>query len=255
MREELEGYLEAANDFVKEKPLHIASAIVLVAALAVFWNYLFLVLRGLLYAALALIAIFAGILVWAKLRYRQPSLKELFKEKKRLLRALKIAEKKYMRRKLSEKDFNALFKEKQRLLIQVEAEIEQHYNKEKGEKATAELLKVQAKKRHFLRGLLDEKRRIIKELDLAEKSYLKRAIDAKTYQELVQKNQHRLIDLEAEIKELYAEANVSEVMTNLKQKLSSLEKRKKDRKSKKELGDKKRKMQIAKEIAEQVSKK
>jgi hypothetical protein len=195
------------------------------------------------------------ILVWAKLHYRKPSLRVLFGEKKRLLAAIKIAEQQYMRRKLSEPDFNKIFKEKQQRLIEVEAMIDQQYNEEKKEKTGSELLAVETKKRHILKGLIDEKRRIIREINLAEKSYLKRKLDAKTYQDIVQRNQQKLIDIEAQIKELYSEASVSKVMGSLKKGLSDLENQKKAKGKKKALTEKEEQMEIASEIAEQIRKK
>jgi len=253
MNERVEETVERLSELVREKPLVFAAVVIVIFLIVLFWNLLFLVLRGLLFAAIALAIIFGSILLAAKLRYRKPSLKSLFRKKKKLLRAIKIAEKRYMRRKLSEKDFNKFFKEKQSKLIEVEALIDQQYNKENSEKVDKQVLEVQAKKRHVLRNLLDEKRRIIKEIDLAEKRYLRRKIDAKTYQQLVQKNQKELIDLEASIKGIYEEANISKVMSNLKQKLLDLEKKKKEKKKDRKHKAEEKQVQVAKEIAEQVS--
>ena len=93
-----------------------------------------------------------------------------------------------------------------------------------------------------------------KEMDLAEKRYLKRKLDAKTYQALVQKNQETLIQLEAQIKHLYSEANIQKVMDSLKERLSDLEGEKRDNKKKKEKGIRAEELQIASDIADQLSK-
>ncbi len=255
LKEEFEERLEFVNDLVKENYLTIALLIIAGILLVIFWQRLYLILQTLLYAAVALAAIIAAILVLVKVKYRQPSLKALNSEKKRLLTSINIAERKYMHRKISEKDFNSFFKEKQRKLIQLEAKIDQLYNKEKKVKVDKEVLAVQTKKRHILKSLLEEKRRIIKELDIAEKRYLKRKIDAKTYQEMVQRDQHSLIELEAQIKELYKEANVTKVMENLKEKLSEIEKKKRKKRVKRARSEKEEFLRIAKEIAEQVSEK
>jgi len=253
MHPKLEQAIEQLEEIARENPLVFAAAAIVVLLVALLWNALFLVLRGLLFATIALALIFGAILLWAKIHYRKPSLKSLFAEKKRLLEAIRIAEKKYMQRKLSEKDFNGIFKEKQRLLIGVEAMIDQQYNRESSEKIGREILDVQAKKRHVLRELLDEKMRLIREMDLMEKSYLKRKIDSKTYQEMVQKNQHELVEIEADIKSIYEEANVSKVMSSLKEKLAELEKRKKESKKKKKDAEEQKQIRVAKEIAEQIS--
>ncbi len=245
--------IEALKELILQYKLIIAGVLIVAIVIAFAWSTVFVILRGVMFALIALFAIFAVILIWVKLRYKQPTLKKLFGEKKRILRVIKIAEQRYMRRKLSEKDFNKLFKDKQKKLIEVEAMIAKQYDKEKP--ADKSILDVQAKKRHILKGLLDEKKSVIKELDIAEKRYLKRKLDAKTYKDLVQKNQHRLIELEATIKELYNDANISKVMDLLKQNLSLLEDQKRTGKKKKSKDDRQKKIDIAQEIADQISKK
>jgi len=255
MDERLELLVEGLKETARENPFAFVVVAFGLLLAAVFWNVLLLVLRGFLYTAIALVVIFGAILLFLKLHYRSPSLKALFAEKKRLLNAIKIAERRYMQRKLSEKDFNKIFKEKQQRLIELEATIDQKYNREKKQEIDKELLSVQTKKRHILRSLLDEKKRVIKEMGIAEKRYLKRRIDAKTYQNLVQKNQQRLIELEASIREMYSEASISKVMKNLKQKIRELKKQKKTKAKKKATLKKEEQLQVALEIAEQVSKK
>ena len=114
MQARLEQLVERVKETAKEKPFVFVGIAVAVVAVSLFWNQLLILLRGVFYAALALSAIFAIIVVWAKLSYRKPPLKRLFAEKKRLLQAIKIAEHRYMKRKLSESDFNSIFKEKQK---------------------------------------------------------------------------------------------------------------------------------------------
>ena len=243
------------KDFIKDNPLVLAAIAVILFLAAIFWKNILLIFQGVFYAAIAFTVIIAVILIWVKLHYRRPSLKKLFSEKKKLISGIKIAERQYMRRKLSEKDFNKIFKDKQKRLIEVEALIDQLYGKDKKEKIDKKLLEVQTKKRHILQQKLTEKMRIIKEMDLAEKKYLKRRIDAKTYQALVQKNQQRLIDIEAEIKEVYDEASVSKIMGDLKKKLSNLNDKKKKGKKSKAKSEEERLMEIASELAEQASRK
>ncbi len=255
MQEFLEGFFVRVVDLARENPLVFAGMAAALVLLAIFWNATLLVLRGLLYTGIVLAVVFGAIMLWAKVKYRKPSLRALFSEKKRLLSAIKIAEQHYMKRKLSEKDFNRIFKGKQKRLIEVEAFIDQQYNQENKEKIGKEIFAVQTKKRHILKSLLDEKRRLIREMDIAEKRYLKRMIDAKTYQDLVQLNQQRLVEFEANIMVLYNEANVSKVMSCLRQKFSKLEAKKKTKKREKVKDEREQGLQIAKEIAEQISRK
>lgn len=254
-KEELFDAFGRLKAYAGKNPFVVAVIVVLIALCIVFWSILFIVLRGFLYTALALGLIVGAILIWAKWHYRKPSLRELFGEKKRLLATIKIAEQQYMKRKLSEPDFNKIFKEKQQRLIETEAMIDQQYSEEKKEKLGEELLAVETKKRHVLKGLVDEKRRLIREINLAEKSYLKRKLDAKTYQDIVQRNQQKLIEIEAQIKELYSEASVSKVMVSLKKGLSNLEDGKKAKGKKKAMTEKDEQMEIATEITEQIRKK
>ena len=262
---EYSAFLE--NLAANKKLLFAAVALAALAVFfAVFWGAIGFVLLGFAYALAAIAGVIAVVLVWAKLHYRKPSLKMLFAEKKTLLAAIGIAEKRYLRHKLSESDFNSIFKEKQYRLIEVEALIDELYSGEKNEKIDEKIQAVQAKKRHVLKQLLDEKRRLVMEIDLAEKSYLKRKIDAATYGALVEKNQHALVDLEANIKELYNEANVSKVMLNLKERLSELEgmekagkkekvKRESEKMQKNAESEREKILDIAGDIANQVSKK
>lgn len=239
----------------KELLFAVAALAALVILFAVFWRTAGFVLLALAYSLVTMLAMIAVILIWAKVHYRRPSLKELFAEKKTLLAAIGIAEKQYLRRKLSEKDFNGIFKEKQKRLIEVEALIDRLYSGEKKEGIDEKILAVQAKKRHIMKEMLDEKKQLVKEIDIAEKSYLKRKIDAATYGSLVEKNQQRLVDIEASIKELYDEASVSKVMLGLKEKLSEFESEKKAGRQKKAKYSRKEILGIVRDISKQVSKK
>jgi len=234
-----------AVKWAKRNPAYAAAIAAAALGVVFFWE-------AVLFTGAVLAAIFAAIVVVVKLRYRKPSLKEMFAQKSRLLDEIKIAEQRYMKRKMAEKDFNAFFKEKQRLLIGLEATIDQEYNRQKGEPVTEEMLAVQTKKRHILKELLSEKQRIAKELNLAENSYLRRKIDAATYEAIVQKEQQHLIALEAQIKRIYSEANISKVMENLKNQLAANEEKKKTDKKKRELSEREKELQIASEIAEQI---
>ncbi|MDP2973935.1 MAG: hypothetical protein Q8N60_02695, partial [Candidatus Diapherotrites archaeon] len=227
----------------------IALIIVLIIAAVLFlW-------QAILFTAVTLAAIVVIILIAMKIKYRRPSLKELQAQKNQLMAAIKIAEQRYFQRKLSEQDFSKIFKEKQQQLIKIEALIDQQYSKEKGAALSDELRNVDAKKRHILQGLLEEKKRIVKEMDIAEKRYLQRKIDSATYQALVQKNQEKLIEAEAQIKQLYTEGGVQKVMQGLKQQLHGMEQEKKKQKKEREKSEKEKELEIAAEIAQQIMEK
>jgi hypothetical protein len=249
----LKGLLGSLGDRRNRIAVAVAAAVVAIAFFAIFWGVLRFVVLGFGLALVAMAALVVAVLALAKIHYKRP-LKALFAEKKRLLAAIDIAQKQYLRRKLSEADFNGIFKERQRRLIEVEALIDELYNSEKKDRIDEGLLAVQSKKRHILKELLDEKRRVVKEIDLAEKSYLKRKIDASTYKALVEKNQQALVDLEANIRGLYDEANASKVMLDLKERLSELKSTEREGKKKKAKSEREEIVDIAGEIADQVSK-
>ncbi len=212
----------------------------------------FLFWEAFLFTAIALVFIFGVIFLAVKLRYKKPNIKQLFGEKKKLLDEIKIAEQHYMKRRMAEKEFTQFCKEKHKQLIEIEALIDQEYNKQKGVPVSDEMLAVQTKKRHILKELLEEKNRVFKEMNLAENSYLHRKIDVPTYQAIIQKKQQHAIELEAQIKQIYAEANVAKVMENLRQQLSQLDQKKKEQKKKHEMTEREKELEIAREIVEQI---
>ncbi len=252
VEEVLDGIKVLLKDTVKERPLTFVVIAIAILAVLLFWKTILRVFFGLFLAAIALLAILGIVLLWIKIKYSQPSYNALVSEKKTVLHAIKIAERRYMKRKLSEKDFNKIFKEKQTALIKVEAKINELSAKANEKEIDEELLAVQTKKRHVLKNLLDQKRRLLKEMNIAERLYLRRKIDSKTYQVLVQKNQKNLIDLEAEIKQLHSEANIVRVMEDLKQNISNMESGKLKKKRKKRREKRAKEIRIAKEIANQV---
>jgi hypothetical protein len=228
--------------YLKKEPLILLLIAGLGVLVIVFWMFFLLLACALAILALAL-----------KIKYREPSLKELFEKKRTLLKEIKIAEGKFLKRKLSQKHFNEIFKEKQETLIKLEALIDERYNKEKTLGInTVELEKVRAKKRHILQELLEEKKRYLKEVDIAQKKYLKRKIDNKTFQEIVRENQKRLIAVEAQIKELYSQKNIENVLMGLKKKLDSIEKQREDRLEAKKKKREAETLEIAKELVEQI---
>ena len=247
-----EGFKGLLKDIVREKPLAFVVIAIFVLAVLLFWRAILRIFSGLLLAGFFLLIVFGIVLLWIKIKYSQPGYNSLVSEKKTILRAIKIAERRYMKRKLSEKDFNKIFKEKQSRLIEVEAKINELSAKANEKEIDEELLAVQTKKRHVLKGLLDNKRRLLKEMTIAERLYLRRKIDSKTYQAIVQKNQKNLIDFEAEIKQLHSESDIVRVMENLKQDLSDMETGKLRKKRRKQREKRAKEIKIAKEIAQQV---
>jgi len=240
-----------ARQEVEKSPVFYITIALAMLAVLLFRNALEFLLEGFVFLPLGLLVITLAFLLLVKKRPGKMPLKKLLREKKVILTALDVAKKRYMRRKLSEESFNSIFREKQKRLIEIEALIGQQADSKGRKLVDQKLLAVRAKKRHFLKAFLEEKSRLVRELELAEKGYLRRKIDASTYKGLVEENQKRLVELDAGIVELYSEANISKIMKRLKKRLAKLEglKKRKPKTGKEEI------IRIVDEVAEQASKK
>ncbi len=218
---------------VEESPAFYITIALAMLIVLFFQNIVELLLQGLFFAAVALLVMSASFLLWVRANYR-PSMAMLLAKRSRVSDAIEIARKKYMSRQLPAKAFNRIFLEKQKALIEVEAQIQQMQDAGGRKKLGREVKGVKARRRHVLKSLLQQKKQTLKQLEIAESSYLKRKIDAKTYREMVEADQKKLIELEADILNVYKEDEVEKVRERLRKKLS------KKRKKKKKLNRKKR---------------
>jgi len=230
---------------VEDSPIFFVTIALAMLVVLFFRNIVELLLQGLFFAALALIVIACAFIVWLKATYR-PSMEKVLREKNTLVKAIAIAREMYMRRKLDKEEFNKFFIEKQKQLIEVEVLIEQMRNRYSNKGFGRELLAVRGRKKHFLKGLLNQKKSVLKQLELVEKSYLKRKIDAKTYQNLLEVARKKFIEIEAVIQNFHREESASE----------ALRKKKKRVKKKKQLPRKEREaLKMGEEIFSQLPKK
>ncbi len=235
---------------VEESPAFYITLALAMLIVMFFRNIVTFLLNGLFFVAVAFIVMTAAFLVWIKAKHGRPSLRELIGRRDRALDALDIARQHYMQRKITKQGFNKFFVEKQGELIKFEALIAQFDDKKHDAAVGKQLVKVDAKNRHILRNLLDYKRRLIKELEIVQASYLKRKITTEAYQEIVEKNQKKLIETEAELKSFYREDQASKVMKNLKKNLPK-KKRKISRAAKKRKAD----LEFVSQISDQAVKK
>jgi hypothetical protein len=225
-----------------EKPWKILVLGLLAAVLLVFWQAVLV---------LGLLVIF--ILVIVKLLYEGPSLKELMAQKRTLLTEIDILEKNYMKRKISKREFIELFRKKQTKLIEMEALIDEKFNKEKLPAKTARgVEELAARKKHLVAELLGEKKRTLKEMEIAQRHYLKRKFDAATYQKIISEKRQRLIELEAQLQQIYGEESISQVMEELKQRLALVERQRKQQLKERRKTKYREESEIAAQIAEQV---
>lgn len=228
-----------AVEMIKDQPMILVGTIILGLLLVFFWQ------------AFVILAILIGmVLIFLKIRYRQKSLRALLGEKRVLLSEIEFLERDYMKRKISKDDFIEIFRKKQTKLIELEALIDQRFNKEKlpPEKDSA-VKEITAKKRHIVESLLTDKRRTLREMEIAQNLYLKRKIDVSTYQKLIMEKRETLIGFEAKLKQIYGEESISHVLDDLKKRLSDVETQRilEARKKTRAVSDEE------KEIAEQIS--
>lgn len=226
---------------VKERPITLLPIIVLAVILFFFWQAI---------VVLALVAV--TILVVLKFLYTGPKLQELMQRKRALMHEIEILQAEYMKRRMREEDFLQAFRKKQTTLIELEALIDEKFNKEKLPMEDSSIKELTAKKRHIVEELLGRKRLMLREMGIAEKMYLRRKIDAETYQGLINQKRQRLIELEAQLRQIYGEESISQIMGQLKDRLASVEKQMQDESKKKQEDIKKTEKEIAEEIASQV---
>lgn len=141
---------------------------------------------------------------------------ELLKEQ------LKLAEIRYMTHKITEKAYRELVEEKQRELITLEAELgARNLERQINEFIASRSEKLASRRRYKLRQLLKQKELVLKELSVAKRKYFKRQIDENSYKAVVNDNQKRLVNIEAEIVQLY-KAEAKEIMRQTEQRLAAL---------------------------------
>lgn len=216
------------------KPWIIPVAFVAVLILYFFW-YIFVVL----------LVIFAILLLAIKIGFREPSEKEMLEKRRILQDELKIAETKLLQHKLDLKDYQEMIDRNQKQLVGIEARLSKNEGKEqekKGPKSEQEMQPISSKKRHLLKGLIGRKETIQDEIKIAETKYFKRKINGVTYKEILKEKQRQLIELEAEIKKIYADESIGQIKKDLAEKLKKLGE-----------SETKKKDNFAEEVAEDVS--
>jgi len=214
IQERAKELLYRLRDTAIAKPWLVPIAIAAVLCLYFFW-----------YVFAALLAIFAALLLAIKLKFREPSQKELLEKRRFLQDELNIAETKLLQHKLDLKDYQEIIDKNQKQLVEIEARLSKTEEKEKEKASTTagdSIQGVSSKKRHLLKELLGQKETIQDEIRIAETKYFKRKINSITYREILKEKQKQLIALEAEIKKVYADESMEQIKKDLAEKLKSL---------------------------------
>lgn len=134
-----------------------------------------------------------------------------------LLEELKVAEREYLKHKITKETFDSISREKNGDLIKVEAEIDSQKKQTLEKKDAKSLDNMSNDKRKVLSGLLEQKQNKVHELKLSEQSYLKRKIDETTYAKISSDIRKELVSIEAQINSLQKADEIEKIKDQLKE--------------------------------------
>jgi len=153
--------------------------------------------------------------------------KALQNERQKHVQALKEAEKQFMKHKIDKETFDRVSQEANESLIRIESELDA----QKSEGATPEEAKkikgVSFDKRKALGELLEQKKKKVHELKIAENSYYKRKIDDKAFQHISSQINAEIVSIEGQIKALQAAEEIEKLKEQLKEAAQEIIKQKK----------------------------
>ncbi|MDD4251261.1 MAG: hypothetical protein PHX27_03660 [Candidatus ainarchaeum sp.] len=129
---------------------------------------------------------------------------------------LKIAENQFLKNKIDKNTFDKISKEKNAELISIEAQIDSKKKIQLSEEEIQKLNLISEDKKNILKGLLEQKQKKIYELQIAEKSYYKRKIDASTFQKINVDIKSEIISLEGNIKSIQKVDQIEKIKNELK---------------------------------------
>ncbi len=151
------------------------------------------------------------------------SVESLGYQRETLLDEIYLAEKKMMRREISEETFIEFREEKLMDLIAIEAELSTKKIEMEINRITAgEISKLSPERGLAMKELLKDKDLILREINLAEKKYFHRKFDANTYKKIIREKNKEMIEIEVKIKQIYR-AEAKEIMKKAEQFLAMSE--------------------------------
>lgn len=139
------------------------------------------------------------------------SKKELEEKRNSLVAELKEAENQFLKNKISKNTFDKITKDKNAELIKIEAKIDSDKKTRMSSEDAIILEDISKDKKDILKGLLEEKRRKVHELNLSEKGYLKRKIDEKTYKKISEEVKAEIISIEGKIKAIQKSDKIDKI--------------------------------------------
>ncbi len=155
------------------------------------------------------------------------AVQENFKEKRELINnELKIAETQFLKNKIDKMTFDNISKQKNTELISVEAKIDFKNKAVLSKDELKNLDKISENKRKILKGLLEEKQKKVLELQISEKSYLKRKIDENTFRKISSEIKSEIISIEGKIQAIQKSDEIEKIKNELKKGANEIAKQK-----------------------------
>ncbi len=163
-------------------------------------------------------------LLGAILAFWKPSneLQGLLGEKRKIEGIIAEAEKKVLQREMNEEAFRDFSFKKQKELVVIESRIVALKEKE-GSGSQEEMRQVASRKKHVLKELLQQKKAVEAELQIGEQKYLRRELGEQEFFEMQRNTQSKLLEIDAEIRSLFAGENIDAVLSEMQQKLKETE--------------------------------
>ncbi|MEK6957833.1 MAG: hypothetical protein AABW99_02550 [archaeon] len=156
--------------------------------------------------------------------FRNRKILELKEERAKLLDEIKMTENAFLKKQVTEKHYNELNGELHKKLIALDAEIDsQDISKRINELMEKRAYLLQHNRRKKLERIMEQKDRASRELENAKRLFLKRKIDAASYESIAKEKHFALIELEAEVNRLYRD-EAKEIMIETGKKIAFTEK-------------------------------
>ena len=143
--------------------------------------------------------------------------KELELKRESLVQELKEAERQFLRHKLEKTAFDNISSEKNSKLIEIEAALDNKKKVGMDIRDARAMDDISIDKKKILKDLFDQKQIKVHELQLCEKSYLKRKIDENTYQKISADVKEEIISIEGKIKAIQKSNEVANLEAQLKE--------------------------------------
>jgi len=178
-------------------------------------------------------------------------LQGLLEKKRKIEGVIAEAEKKVLRREMDGEAFRDFSFKKQKELVVTESRIAALKEKD-GSGSQEEMQQIASRKKHVLKELLQQKKAVETELQISEQKYLRRELGEAEFFEMQRNTQTKLLEIDAEIRNLFAGENIDAVLSEMQQKLKETEPIRRNRRHQKTQSES---GEMASDVSEQGNKK